>query len=149
MINKIKNCPFCGKGAEIVTYKHVPVGTDYVIRCKDPSCMGRLTKRFTDLNFATRAWNRRERKEFMFESKTMLEDVRSKEKEKLIASLMEYDKTVIALGLAYAANLYYRGIDVSKKWETVAENIEALDKACLKAYYEGEKRAYERMKEEK
>ncbi len=57
--NELKPCPYCGKKAEMKTYKHVPRGTDYVPRCTDASCCGRSTKRFTTREAAVYFWNRR------------------------------------------------------------------------------------------
>ena len=39
--------------------QHIPTGFDYTPRCKDPSCAGRLTKKFMAREVAEYAWNRR------------------------------------------------------------------------------------------
>lgn len=38
---------------------HIPHGTDYTPRCKDPSCCGRLSKKYGTREAATMKWNRR------------------------------------------------------------------------------------------
>ena len=54
-------CPFCGKEAQMKVEKHSPSGFDYTPRCTDPSCAGRLSKKWTSLETAVYAWNRRVR----------------------------------------------------------------------------------------
>lgn len=56
---EMKTCPFCGGDAEIYETPHVPRGTDYTPRCKNPSCCGRLTKKYSTKQKAINAWNRR------------------------------------------------------------------------------------------
>ena len=56
---KLKRCPFCGGVAELKIDKHIPKGNDYTPRCLNPSCPGRLTKKWTDIEIAIEAWNRR------------------------------------------------------------------------------------------
>ena len=58
----IKPCPFCGGAAVLKTTPHIPSGTDYTPTCTDPSCAGRLTKKWTDKEKAIAAWNRRAEK---------------------------------------------------------------------------------------
>lgn len=55
----LKPCPFCGRDALMKVYHHVPTGYDYTPTCTDKSCAGRLTKRWTDINLAVNAWNKR------------------------------------------------------------------------------------------
>jgi len=55
----LKPCPFCGGEAEMKTSKHIPSGTDYTPRCKNTSCCGRLTKKYTVEETAVYMWNRR------------------------------------------------------------------------------------------
>ena len=54
-------CPFCGGPAELKRMVHIPKdrGYDYIPRCKDPSCAGRLTKMFNCKETAIYAWERR------------------------------------------------------------------------------------------
>jgi hypothetical protein len=56
---ELKRCPFCGGEAELYVVKHVPYGFDYIPRCKNPSCCGRLAKRFTEKDTAIMFWNTR------------------------------------------------------------------------------------------
>lgn len=58
----LEPCPFCGGPAELKKEKHTPTGFDYTPRCKDPSCAGRLTKKFTCKETAIYAWDRRAKK---------------------------------------------------------------------------------------
>ena len=39
--------------------KHIPNGFDYTPRCSDPSCAGRLVKKWISKETAVYAWNRR------------------------------------------------------------------------------------------
>ena len=61
MVDKMQlsHCPFCGGPAELYITKHVPSGNDYTPRCKNPSCCGRLTKKWTNKEAAIHAWNMR------------------------------------------------------------------------------------------
>ena len=52
-------CPFCGGDAELVSKPHIPNGTDWTPRCRNTSCCGRLTKKYTDKDTAITFWNRR------------------------------------------------------------------------------------------
>ena len=56
---ELKPCPFCGGEAELKVKKHCPTGYDYIPRCKDPSCPGRITKMWHTKQTAIYAWNRR------------------------------------------------------------------------------------------
>ena len=56
---ELKTCPFCGKEAEMRVQKHCPAGFDYTPRCSDPSCPGRITKKWNSKETAIYAWNRR------------------------------------------------------------------------------------------
>lgn len=56
---ELKPCPFCGGAAEIYETPHVPRGTDYTPRCKNPSCCGRLSKKWAERETAVIMWNRR------------------------------------------------------------------------------------------
>ena len=56
---ELKPCPFCGGYAEMYVTKHIPSGMDYTPRCRDTSCCGRLTKKYTAIETAVYAWNRR------------------------------------------------------------------------------------------
>lgn len=64
----LKPCPFCGGPAEMhemphyPTGKHIQTGTDYIPRCKDTSCPGRATKRYSVKETAIFKWNRRVQK---------------------------------------------------------------------------------------
>lgn len=53
------HCPFCGGEAELRVQNHIPNGYDYTPRCKEPSCCGRLTKKYSSKEAAIYAWNRR------------------------------------------------------------------------------------------
>ena len=53
-------CPFCGKKAEMKTSPHIPNGTDYTPRCTDPSCCGRLSKKYSARECAVHHWNMRD-----------------------------------------------------------------------------------------
>lgn len=57
--HELKPCPFCGGPAEMQITKHIPNGFDYTPRCKNPSCCGRLTKKYTVREIAEYMWNRR------------------------------------------------------------------------------------------
>jgi hypothetical protein len=59
MATELKPCPFCGGEAELYITNHVPVGKDYTPRCKNPSCCGRLTKKFSSIESVFVFWNRR------------------------------------------------------------------------------------------
>lgn len=56
---ELKPCPYCGGVAEMHETPHTPNGTDYTPRCKDPSCCGRLSKKYGTREAATMKWNRR------------------------------------------------------------------------------------------
>ena len=56
---KLKPCPFCGGQATMKIQKHIPSGYDYTPTCQDPSCAGRLTKKWTNEAVAIEAWNKR------------------------------------------------------------------------------------------
>ncbi len=56
---ELKPCPFCGGYAEMKVEKHTPSGYDYIPRCSNPSCAGRLTKKWLNKEAAIVAWNRR------------------------------------------------------------------------------------------
>lgn len=56
---ELKPCPFCGGTAEMIEIPHIPRGTDYTPRCKNPSCCGRLTKKWAYRETAVIMWNRR------------------------------------------------------------------------------------------
>lgn len=58
-MEKLKPCPFCGGEAELEIKQHVPKGYDYIPRCANPSCAGRLTKKWINAEEAIKAWNRR------------------------------------------------------------------------------------------
>lgn len=58
-INTLKNCPFCGKSAELIETPHIPKGTDYTPRCTDTSCPGRCSKKYTVKEVAISKWNMR------------------------------------------------------------------------------------------
>ena len=59
MSEKLKPCPFCGSEAEMKIETHTPTGFDYTPRCKNPSCAGRLAKKWHNEKNAIEAWNRR------------------------------------------------------------------------------------------
>lgn len=56
-------CPFCGGESEMKKERHAGgrKGADnaYTPRCKNPSCAGRLSKKWLNLNDAISAWNKR------------------------------------------------------------------------------------------
>ena len=59
---ELKPCPFCGGEAEIgfkrSCYNHwQPEG--FLPRCKDPSCIGRVYRKYQTERAAIKAWNRR------------------------------------------------------------------------------------------
>lgn len=56
---ELKPCPFCGGEAKMVIKKHIPNGFDYTPTCNNPSCAGRITKKWIDCEKAIEAWNRR------------------------------------------------------------------------------------------
>ena len=56
---KLKPCPFCGGEAVMKITPHVPVGNDFTPQCAEPSCAGRLTKKWFSIETAIYAWNRR------------------------------------------------------------------------------------------
>lgn len=55
----LKPCPFCGSRAELRITKHIPKDYDYTPRCTNPSCCGRLSKKFSVKETAIYAWNKR------------------------------------------------------------------------------------------
>lgn len=59
MIDELKPCPFCGGRAIMKIQKHIPNGYDYTPTCQDPSCAGRLTKKWINEADAIKAWNKR------------------------------------------------------------------------------------------
>ena len=58
-IPELKPCPFCGGEATMRITKHIPRGLEYTPQCSDPSCAGRLTKKWLEKDVAVYAWNRR------------------------------------------------------------------------------------------
>lgn len=56
---RLKKCPFCNGESEMYVTEHVPRGHDHTPRCKDPSCAGRLSKKWMNPEVAIAAWNRR------------------------------------------------------------------------------------------
>ena len=58
-MNELKNCPFCGSIAKLITHKHIPCGFDYTPTCTKSSCPGRIYKKYSDKDYAIRSWNRR------------------------------------------------------------------------------------------
>lgn len=56
-------CPFCGGVAEMQITKHIPSGYDYTPRCKNTSCCGRLSKKYSLRETAVMKWNTRTPKE--------------------------------------------------------------------------------------
>lgn len=56
---ELKPCPFCGRPARMKTTPHIPNGMDYTVQCTDPSCCGRITKKWQTRETAIYAWNRR------------------------------------------------------------------------------------------
>ena len=56
---QLKHCPYCGAPAEMYVIKHIPKGNDYTPRCTNPSCCGRISKKWTSKEAATNAWNMR------------------------------------------------------------------------------------------
>jgi len=56
---ELKPCPFCGKEAQMRVERHFPSGFDYTPRCSDPSCAGRIAKKWLSRETAEYAWNRR------------------------------------------------------------------------------------------
>lgn len=56
---ELKRCPFCGGFSEIKVVDHTPKGFDYIPRCTNKSCCGRLTKKFSSRETAEIMWNRR------------------------------------------------------------------------------------------
>lgn len=58
-MSELKPCPFCGGRAIMKIQKHIPNGYDYTPTCQDPSCAGRLTKKWTNETVAIEAWNKR------------------------------------------------------------------------------------------
>lgn len=56
---ELKPCPFCGAPARMKITPHIPDGKDYTPQCTDPSCCGRLVKKWQDREVAVYAWNRR------------------------------------------------------------------------------------------
>ena len=58
-MSELKPCPFCGGVAEMHITDHTPSGYDYTPRCKNPSCCGRLTKKYSSKETAVAMWNRR------------------------------------------------------------------------------------------
>lgn len=58
-MSELNQCPFCGGQAIMKIQKHIPNGYDYTPTCQDPSCAGRLTKKWTNESDAIEAWNRR------------------------------------------------------------------------------------------
>ncbi|MBQ2775153.1 MAG: Lar family restriction alleviation protein [Clostridia bacterium] len=59
MPDELKPCPFCGDVAEMYVTKHIPNGYDYTPRCTNPSCCGRLSKKYNLKETAEMQWNRR------------------------------------------------------------------------------------------
>lgn len=60
-MDNLKPCPFCGGEAQLRVTAHIPAsgGYDYNPRCGDPSCPGRITKKWNNKETAIYAWNRR------------------------------------------------------------------------------------------
>jgi len=59
MSEELKPCPFCGGQAIMKIQKHIPNGYDYTPTCQNPSCAGRLTKKWINEDDAIKAWNSR------------------------------------------------------------------------------------------
>lgn len=58
------------------------------------------------------------------------------EKAKMIETLSKYPDMVIKTALAYAINMYDYGVDVTTKWETATQQVDALYRARQKGYYD-------------
>lgn len=52
-------CPFCGGDAEMIEIETGPGRWVFMPRCKDTFCCARVTRKWTDLDTAVYAWNRR------------------------------------------------------------------------------------------
>ena len=59
MENELKPCPFCGGEAEMYVTPSTLRRDDYTPRCKNPSCCGRVTKKYSRRDTAVMLWNRR------------------------------------------------------------------------------------------
>ena len=59
MTQLLKPCPFCGGEAILKTTPHIPNGTDYTPTCINPSCAGRLSKKWINKETAIYSWNMR------------------------------------------------------------------------------------------
>lgn len=55
---ELKQCPFCGGEAELVT-KQQCLADAYTVRCKNAGCRGRTTKLVRAKHQAINEWNRR------------------------------------------------------------------------------------------
>lgn len=58
----LEPCPFCGGVAEMQVTAHVPKGYDYTPRCKNTSCCGRISKKYSSEEMAVAKWNTRMRR---------------------------------------------------------------------------------------
>ena len=66
----------------------------------------------------------------------------------IIKELDKFDFQTLVTAYAYAKNLHFYGIDVTEKWETVAQQSVAMDRAYRKAYYDAMNDVYKRDHEE-
>ena len=58
-VTNLRECPFCGKNAELRETAHIPNGIDYTPRCTDTSCPGRSGKKYKSKELAISKWNGR------------------------------------------------------------------------------------------
>ena len=72
---------------------------------------------------------------------------RNPKKTVLLAALAKEDLQVLSLAYMYAKNLKMYGKDVTKAISTATQNMEMLDKAYQKGYYDGMKRMLPKSEE--
>ena len=59
MKTKLLPCPFCGERAELMVNDLGDDFYEFTPRCKNPSCAGRLIRRWRNKSMAIEAWNKR------------------------------------------------------------------------------------------
>lgn len=55
----LKPCPFCGGRPEVISCEVDRDKEVHMVRCKEPDCCGRITRRWANLDTAVYAWNKR------------------------------------------------------------------------------------------
>lgn len=71
------------------------------------------------------------------------------EKEVLIEQLKKEPIEVLSLAYVYAKNMHLYGVDVTETWKTATQQAEALYRARMEGYVEGQKTHVIELEEER